>query len=79
MMTEEDIAQVLWGHSDIAQVLWDRLDIDLVWQNPADCNRSGRRQMVEPANPEEDNSCPFAGHFVEEDMRFDDPLLPSSC
>ena len=79
MMTEEDIDLVVLGHLGSVQVRWDHSDMDLLWKRRAVCNYSGHPRTVEAVNREEDSSCPVAGHLGEEDMRSDDPLLPSSC
>ena len=76
---EEDIDLVVLGHLGSVQVRREHSDMDLLWKRRAVCNYSGHPRTVEAVNREEDSSCPVAGHLGEEDMRSDDPLLPSSC
>lgn len=79
MMTEEGIGLVVLDRSDTVQVPWDHLDMDLVWEDPASCNHFGHLQVVEAVNLKEGSNLPAVGRLVEEDMRPDGPLLPSSC
>jgi hypothetical protein len=78
MLRGEGIGLAVLDRSDIVKAPWDHLNMELVWEHRASCNHSGHLQVVGPVNLEMDSSLPAAGH-LEEDMRPDVLLLPSSC
>ena len=78
MLTEEGIGLVVLDRLGIVKAPWDHLNMELVWEARACCTHCGHHQVVELVILEMDSSLPAADR-LEEDMRPDVLLLPSSC